>query len=252
MLRNRLFNYIVVSLSFFIIALTYSSVIGKSNELLEDKHYCYASVEDEFVDDSILVVLSKKASYSGKTYNKNDFSTYECVKVDNLTKEASRMAIEKTNNPLINLDNYRCVLRILLREKSKENVLNVINELIKRDDVIYAGPDYIMHSASTSTNDCLIDEQWGISSTSFNYAWDYVTGNNNVIVGVIDTGIDSAHPDLNGRVITALSRDFTGGSEATVTTVTDLSGHGTNVAGIIGAVGDNGIGIAGTNWNGMG
>jgi hypothetical protein len=77
------------------------------------------------------------------------------------------------------------------------------------------------------------------------------TGSSNVIVGVIDTGIRASHQDLVNRVDTGLSRDFTLPFPHIPATVTDPRGHGTQVAGIIGA--ETNVtparGIAGINWN---
>ena len=66
-------------------------------------------------------------------------------------------------------------------------------------------------------------------------AWDYATGSSTVRVGIMDSGIDVTHTDLENRVNTSLSRDFlTDGSG-----LEDSIGHGTPIAGIIGAQGNN-------------
>ena len=75
---------------------------------------------------------------------------------------------------------------------------------------------------------------------SVNLAWDYTKGNNSVIVGVFDTGIDSAHPDLYQNLIAGYDASNNTGS-----VTTDPVGHGTSVAGIIGARTNNGIGVSG-------
>lgn len=76
-----------------------------------------------------------------------------------------------------------------------------------------------------------------------------------VIVAVLDTGLDVTHPEFAGRVV--LPRDFTGGlwglaAEASASlpfAAPDHDGHGTHVAGIIGAAGRNGLGVAGVAWD---
>ena len=73
-----------------------------------------------------------------------------------------------------------------------------------------------------------------------NLAWDYTKGNNSVIVGVFDTGVDSAHPDLYQNLITGY--DATTGIQSVKT---DPVGHGTCTAGIIGARTNNGLGVSG-------
>lgn len=90
-------------------------------------------------------------------------------------------------------------------------------------------------------------------------------GSKNVVVAVIDTGVDITHPDLQNNIWTnpadiannGLDDDQDGYIDdvhgwnfiANDNDVNDDNGHGTNVAGIIGAEGNNGIGIAGVNWN---
>jgi subtilisin family serine protease len=72
--------------------------------------------------------------------------------------------------------------------------------------------------------------------------WDYTTGTADVIIAVLDTGIDETHPDLSGKITAGY--DFIDGDSDPH----DLNGHGTHVAGIAAAATDNGIGMAGTSW----
>jgi subtilisin family serine protease len=72
------------------------------------------------------------------------------------------------------------------------------------------------------------------------------TGSQDVLVGVIDSGINGNHPDLVNRINIPLSRDFIGEAGGGLI---DPIGHGTHVAGVIGAQGNNTIGIAGVAWN---
>lgn len=80
-------------------------------------------------------------------------------------------------------------------------------------------------------------------------AWQYETGSTNVLVGIIDSGIDSSHPDLLGKVSQNLSCSFINGSYTIERQPSDQNGHGTFIAGIIGAQVNNGKGIAGVCKN---
>jgi hypothetical protein len=72
-------------------------------------------------------------------------------------------------------------------------------------------------------------------------AWAVTHGDPNMMVAVVDTDVDAAQPDLAGKVI--IGKNFSGDD------VADPEGHGTAVAGLIAAIPDNGIGIAGLGWN---
>ena len=99
--------------------------------------------------------------------------------------------------------------------------------------------------------------QWGSFTLNLPTAWDYTTGH--AYVGTVDTGIDTTHPDLVANFRPHLSFDF-GYNDTNVdegqpqlfngsTTAPNHAGHGTHVAGIIGATANNGIGVAGGCWN---
>jgi subtilisin family serine protease len=140
--------------------------------------------------------------------------------------------------------------------------------------VRYAQPDYTVSLAKTP-NDPSFSQQWGLNNTGQNSgsadadidapeAWNISTGSGKTIVAVIDTGVDYTHPDLaaniwtntreiagngidddrNGYVDDVHGWDFANNDNNPM----DDNGHGTHVAGIIGAVGNNGIGIDGVNW----
>lgn len=85
---------------------------------------------------------------------------------------------------------------------------------------------------------------WGLKQIKAESAWDVTAGDPSVVVAVIDTGVDMSHPDLAANLDTrnALNMVEVG------RTVDDDFGHGTHVAGIIAAVGNNGLGSIGLAW----
>ena len=87
-------------------------------------------------------------------------------------------------------------------------------------------------------NDPLAAKQWYLPYSGFYSSWITLPSFESVPVAVIDSGVDASHPDLAGRILDAES--FVGGSART-----DSLGHGTFVAGLIGAGVNNGVGIAG-------
>jgi hypothetical protein len=89
--------------------------------------------------------------------------------------------------------------------------------------------------------DPLVGEQWAHTAYPFSRLWRCGRGAG-VRVAVVDTGVDASHPDLDGRVTAGVA--FDDGGPRLGQGGVDPNGHGTHVAGIIGA-GDNGIGIVG-------
>ena len=142
-------------------------------------------------------------------------------------------------------------------------------------DVEYAEPNYYIY-AQVIPNDPDFTQLWGLLNTGqgggypgadikATQAWDLFTGDPNFPVGVIDTGIDYTHPDLAANIWTNPGEKAGNGKDDDGNGyVDDVHGydfvnhdgdpmddgvHGTHVAGTIGAVGDNGVGITGVNWH---
>ncbi len=98
-----------------------------------------------------------------------------------------------------------------------------------------------------TTNVRDVDRQWGLTKSNFPKAWTKTTGTTNTVVAIVDTGIDETHEDLRrGRYIAGY--DFINHDSIGRGINSDDNGHGTLVAGIIGATANNEIGIVGTNW----
>lgn len=92
-------------------------------------------------------------------------------------------------------------------------------------------------------NDLLFAKyQWNLPAIETNQGWDLSKGSNDVIVGIVDTGADINHPDLQGQLLSGYNVVDPGSDPL------DDVGHGTHVAGIIGAVVNNNEGVAGISW----
>jgi thermitase len=100
-----------------------------------------------------------------------------------------------------------------------------------------------VYGVALTPNDPSFGDQWAYDKIKPEAVWDQQIDASKVTVAVLDTGIDYTHPELEGRVIKGYN--FVDNS----LDVMDRFGHGTHVAGIIGAKGNNGIGVAGLAWN---
>ncbi|MGC8856871.1 MAG: S8 family serine peptidase, partial [Anaerolineae bacterium] len=114
-------------------------------------------------------------------------------------------------------------------------------ELRRMGGVQFAEPNYLVRPALIP-NDPRWGDQYGPAHMQAPQAWDLTTGSSSVIVAVIDSGIDSAHPEFNGRILPGY--DFIEQDSIPQ----DGCGHGTHVAGILAAEGNNAMGIAGLAW----
>ncbi len=155
-----------------------------------------------------------------------------------------------------------------------ESVATAVELLERREGVLWAEPNYVLHTTALP-NDPLLGRQWGLRNTGQNTqpvefgspvfgvpgidvnvaaAWDRTTTGGGP-VAVVDSGIDPTQPDLGANLDRAQSRNFVPTPSLEPNPPVDpqawgdVHGHGTHVAGIIGAAGDNGLGVAGVDWH---
>ena len=125
----------------------------------------------------------------------------------------------------------------------KTNVRHAAKQLERDPSIEWAQPNYYQHGAGLP-NDELYGRQWSLPVIGAPAAWDQTTGSASVPVAIVDSGINAAEPDLAPNVRMDLGWDFVSNDAD----ASDNVGHGTHVAGIVAARGDNGIGISGVAW----
>jgi thermitase len=131
-----------------------------------------------------------------------------------------------------------------LRIPEETTITEMIGLYRRTAGVAYAEPNYIVHALETTPDDPRFGDQWALSKIGAPAAWDIVTGTNDIVIAIIDTGIDYHHPDLDdGRYVGGY--DFINEDDDPM----DDEGHGTHVTGIATADTNNGEGIAGVAWN---
>ncbi len=148
-----------------------------------------------------------------------------------------------------------------------KSAADLMNEYSSRPDVEYVTLNGVNHDDDTTPNDPDFSQQWNMPKVSMPTAWDVTTGSRTYVVGDVESsGVEVSHPDLAANIWSA-PRSFTvsiGGQSITCPAgshgfnsaafTCDPSNpngdhhHGTHVSGIMGAVGNNGIGVVGVNW----
>ncbi len=95
---------------------------------------------------------------------------------------------------------------------------------------------------SIAPNDTLYSRQTHLPQIHAEQAWDISTGDESVVIAVVDTGVDPDHPDLKGKIIGG--RNIYDGNDR----FDDVMGHGTMVAGVAAAISNNAVGVTGVAW----
>lgn len=210
----------------------------------------------------VLVVVSADANRDGIVTNGESLAGVES-------------AIAGHVQSAVSISPSRKVLRVQLpAEQTVESAITA-SWVANDSRIVAVEPNYIWYLEVTEPDDPLYTDAgnplWGLNNAtlatadiSAPEAWDFSTGNGNAIVAVIDSGVDYLHDDLaaniwtnpgeiagdgidndgNGFVDDVHGYDFVDYDPDPM----DAHGHGTHVAGTIGAVGNNGIGVVGVNW----
>ncbi|MBN2440205.1 MAG: S8 family serine peptidase [Spirochaetales bacterium] len=133
-----------------------------------------------------------------------------------------------------------------IKIKDKKIKLNEFEKKLKQErNIIYAQKNFYYQVTYEPNDPAYVNgHQWGITASKFNDAWDYSMGED-VLVAVVDTGLDYTHPDIVDNLWINpegyCGYDFSDEDDDPM----DYSDHGTMVCGVIAAVSDNNMGIAG-------
>lgn len=192
----------------------------------------------DYVPGDVIVVLKPSESESKLTASSLGTTGSESLRTASFAA-SSGASVKKIYSAVSQAGNN---IYALMHSETKSPDL-LAQELLQNPEVIAASPNYKIHAAATP-NDTYFSDCWGLTFIDAPSAWDITTGSNNVYVAVIDSGIDDTNPDITANVAAEYGTNTIGGSSAR-----DDYGHGTHVAGIIGAAGNNKLGVSGVNWN---
>ena len=189
-------------------------------------------VEESYVEDEILVVLNPAVKdRAAAVLSGNDYT--ESIQIEESDDTVDYAVVELTD---------------------EMSVSEAVDYFEAMPEVLYAQPNYIYEIEDDTANsyqpsDTFYSNQWYLNAIHVPQTWNLLKGRTQyeVLVAVIDTGIDLTHPDLYSNIDTAhtvscVTTDYNPISN-------DFTGHGTHIAGEIAAVFDNQTGIAGISNN---
>lgn len=224
-------------------------------------------------DDSVIVVFKKEYSELNKIWNAEDFGCSNISSIEDLTY---LNFTEEEKAEYLSHVTFRQMLKINLIETGKDKVAEIMDIISQREDVKTVTPNVFFASdvsyveraeisdesniapipsidtysiarnvSEVIPNDPIIpSDYWVFDNTQLYEAWGtYTTGSSTVKVGVFDTGVREVE-DLLPNLVSG----YNGYYDNNITS-TYQGDHGTLVASVIGAKGNNGIGVTGVNWD---
>ncbi len=242
----------------------------------------------EFTTDEIIIKFKEDLVVETTTYDEEPLVTTSIDSVDLLNANYGVYSYQKLKVDEDTLDSSLSNI-YKLKVPDGSNILSIIEEYKKEPSIEFVEPNYIVYLCDDfssqgktqsikdsqndleETNDEYFEKQWGLKNNQYLKdinileAWDTEKGDPNVVVAIIDSGIDYTHPDLAGNIWTnpreiegnnidddcngfiddVRGWNFEDGNNDPI----DYFGHGTHCAGIVSAVTDNNIGIAGVTQN---
>ena len=223
---------------------------------------------DDFIPNQAVFQLENNKPIAQMQANLNGLKSQGLIMANVAADKPQLMNFGSTGqrNAMINSGNQQLPSKRTLTsnnhsQKEKQETIWAIKALRQRTDISDAQPNFMRHSRAIP-NDTLYNEQWHYPHIRLPEAWDITTGNPNVIVAVIDSGILSGHPDFQGKLVQGydmISNASNAGDGDGVDSNPEDPGdrglgdgsssfHGTHVAGTVAAATNNNSGVAGVAW----
>ena len=224
------------------------------------------------------IIIKFNATCTPEYTVKDKVISFSIPAIDELNRKYNCYAAKRIN---AGRKSKKASYTYVLRFSGNIDVLKAIEEYKGTGCLVYAEPDYTGKAGgvtSTVPDDTYFSRQWSLynngtspydsaragADIKMEPAWDIEKGDTSIVVAIIDCGAKLDHPELAGRIWINYGEipgngidddgngyvdDYTGWDFAySDNNPMDHSGHGTNVAGIIGAIGNNSTGYAGVDW----
>src|SRR6267154_3163504 len=203
----------------------------------------------DFVPGEALVRFKKNSAFEGK-------AVLNAVRKDSPPLASQTQDVEPIAVQIDRFAGSDLIDGLRIARMSEADTFRAVAALNARDDVLYAEPNYILRTDATP-NDPSFPQLFGMNLIGAPQAWDVTTGDKKIVAAVIDEGIARTHQDLQANIwtnpspgsIAGISGDVNGYDFRDNTGNIIAESHATHVAGTIGAVGNNGTGVVGVNWN---
>lgn len=170
------------------------------------------------------------------------------------------MRVRRVSEPEATHEAYGFTRTYIVKVPPETDLESMIEKLKKDPNVEDAEVDYLATMAVVP-NDRYYQNQWGLPRIKCEEAWELEKGSQDVIIAIVDTGVDQSHPDLVDKLVPGYDMvDVTdldpgdgcvweGDIDTRDNNPEDENGHGTHCAGIAAASTNNNTGVAGVAWN---
>ncbi len=187
------------------------------------------------INNELPVQQSAEISSSNNEFDAKGISKkYVLVKLKNNPTKTENFSIKYQTRVKNIIPKINVMVVEIPESKTSQNFL----QTLKNDkEVLFAEPDIKVEA--DNFNDPMFNEQYALKKVDAVNAWAVNQGNQSTVIGIIDTGVDLDHPDLKSKLLDGYNAINPG------TPPKDDARHGTHVAGIASAIGDNSIGISG-------
>lgn len=166
---------------------------------------------------------------------------------DGSLKSQTNIELAALNYGLLSLEGFSDQRPSLVKIPNSKDPLEYAKVIAQDPRIEYAEPNYYLELLSVP-NDSLYNEQWNLKNFGLEQAWDIETGTHKVVIAIIDSSVNTKHQDLAAKMLPGCDFNNKDNNPNPGPSNGGKSEHGTHVAGIAAAIGNNHIGVAGVAY----